>query len=479
MAGFSGALKLTGLDDFITPSQECIKPVSSKKKSSSTKSVLKIQEDGTYLEVDEYGVETKPEKATISLNDCLACSGCITSAESVLITQQSQEELYRILEENRLFRESGQLEKELVVVVSISPQSRASIAVHFESSAEETASKLTSFFKTLGVHYIFDTTFSRDFALIESAHEFVRRFKSAAKSDLPMLTSACPGWICYAEKTHGSFILPYISSTKSPQQIMGSLVKSYLTKLRDKTPDQVYHVTVMPCYDKKLEASRGDFYQDLYQTRDVDCVITTGEVLKMFEEKSVDFASLPTTAKMDEPLSCYGDEGRLLGHSGGGSGGYLEYVLKHAARELFDCQLDLIEYRVLRNKDFRECSVEVDGKVVLKFAAAYGFRNIQNLVQQLKRRRCAYHFVEIMACPSGCLNGGGQISFPSETAQDHLAQINAVYNSVLCRAPRDNSLLHDLYRDWLEGAESGQASRMLHTEYHAVEKFVNALTIKW
>ena len=479
MAGFSGALKLTGLDDFITPSQECIKPVSNKKKNSSTQSVLKIQEDGTYLEVDEHGAESKPEKAVISLNDCLACSGCITSAESVLITQQSQEELYHILEENRVFCENEQPEKERVVVVSVSPQSRASIAVHFELSAEETASKLTSFFKTLGVHYVFDTTFSRDFALIESAREFVRRFRSATKSNLPMLTSACPGWICYAEKTHGSFILPYISTTKSPQQIMGSLVKSYLAKLKGKTPDQIYHVTVMPCYDKKLEASREDFYQDLYRTRDVDCVITTGEVLKMFEEKSVEFMSLPTVAKMDGPFSSYGDKGQLLGHSGGGSGGYLEYILKYATQELFDCRLDRIDYRVVRNKDFRECSVEIEGQPTLKFAAAYGFRNIQNLVQQLKRRRCTYHFVEIMACPSGCLNGGGQISVTNETAQDHLVQINAVYNSVLPRSPQDNSLLHDLYQVWLEGEESEKSNRMLHTTYHAVEKLVNALSIKW
>ncbi|KAL9984996.1 hypothetical protein ACROYT_G007347 [Oculina patagonica] len=108
--------------------------------------------------------------------------------------------------------------------------------------------------------------------------EFVRRFKSqqsGEKNAIPMLASACPGWVCYAEKTHGSYVLPYISTTKSPQQIMGSLVKNHFGASLGKSPDEIYHVTIMPCYDKKLEASREDFYNDMYSTRDVDCVIST------------------------------------------------------------------------------------------------------------------------------------------------------------------------------------------------------------
>lgn len=401
MAGFSGALKLTDLNDFITPSQECIKPVKVEKKDGKGGSgaAIKIQTDGSYVQVDEGGVETKLEKARITLNDCLACSGCITSAESVLITQQSQEELYRALKENASLVTLGE---QKVVVVSLSPQSRASIAAKYSLTAWETSSKLVSFFKGLGVHYVFDTTFSRDFSLIESAHEFIRRYRSSSGSatgSLPMLASACPGWVCYAEKTHGNFILPYISTTKSPQQIMGSLVKDYLAASLGKRPDQVYHVTVMPCYDKKLEASRSDFYSDLYRTRDVDCVITSGEVEQMFEEKKVDFVSL-SPQPLDNPFSSF-DGDQLYGHRGGGSGGYLEYILRHAAFELFGHSVQEICYKTLRNKDFREVTLEVDGKAVLKFAAAYGFRNIQNLVQKMKRGKCPYHFVEVMACPSG------------------------------------------------------------------------------
>ena len=135
--------------------------------------------------------------------------------------------------------------------------------------------KLCSFFrKYLTAEYVFDTTFARDFSLYESQREFVDRYKTGSKH-LPILSSSCPGFICYAEKTHGSFILPYISVVKSPQQIMGSLIKDRLAKKLDVTPDVIYHVSIMPCFDKKLEASRKEFYNEFYQTRDVDCVLST------------------------------------------------------------------------------------------------------------------------------------------------------------------------------------------------------------
>lgn len=461
MAKFSGALKLTDLDDFITPSQECIKPVKVDRVANATKgsSAIKIENDGSYIEIDKTGAQKKLEKAVITLNDCLACSGCITSAESVLIAEQSQEELYKILEENKKVKEK-EGGKEKLVVVSVSPQSVASLAVKFKKTMEEMSSKLVSFLKQLGIHFVFDITFSRDISLIESAQEFVRRFQGSSNpGSMPMLASACPGWVCYAEKTHGDFILPYISTTKSPQQIMGSLVKDYLAKTHRKTPDQVYHVTIMPCYDKKLEASREDFYHDLYSTRDVDCVITTGEVEIMLNEHEVDIDSLPLTP-MDEPFCSY-EKNQLVSHEGSGSGGYLNYIFKYACKELFGETVDSIEYKVLRNKDFYECSLEVDGKEVLKFAAAYGFRNIQNVVQKLKRKRCGYHYIEVMACPSGCLNGGGQIKNEEDKSnasqllsKENLQNVDTAYKSLRPRRPTENPKLDLIYKEWLEDSNS-------------------------
>nr|KAF6440129.1 cytosolic iron-sulfur assembly component 3 [Rousettus aegyptiacus] len=362
---FSGALQLTDLDDFIGPSQDCIKPMKVDKRQGSGVAKIHIEDDGSYFQISQDGGTRKLEKAKISLDDCLACSGCVTSAETVLITQQSHEELRKVLDANKTVVPGQQR----LVVISVSPQSRASLAVRFQLNPTDTARKLTAFFKTLGAHYVFDTAFSRNFSLLESQREFVQRFRGQAdsKQALPVLTSACPGWICYAEKTHGSAIIPYISTARSPQQVMGSLVKNFFAQQQHVTPDKIYHVTVMPCYDKKLEASRPDFFNQEQQTRDVDCVVTTGEVFKLLEEEGVSLSELEpapldgllvllprySSVSTQEPTS----------HRGGGSGGYLEHVFRHAARELFGIHVDEVTYRPLRNKDFQEVTLESEGRV--------------------------------------------------------------------------------------------------------------------
>ncbi|XP_069762903.1 cytosolic Fe-S cluster assembly factor narfl isoform X1 [Narcine bancroftii] len=473
---FSGVLQLTDLNDFITPSQECVKPVKVEKKQGKSSGVIQIEDDGSYTQLSQDGGVQKLEKAKITLNDCLACSGCITSAESVLITQQSQEELYKILNQNKVSSSNNQK----MVVVSISPQSRASIAARFNLPITDTAQRLTTFFKNLGVDYVFDTTFSRNFSLIESQREFVQRFRQHKDDNkvLPMLASACPGWICYAEKTHGSYIIPYISTTKSPQQVMGSLVKDFFAKQQNVMPDQIYHVTVMPCYDKKLEASREDFFSEEFQTRDVDCVITSGEVLKMLEQEGLSLVNVDPVP-LDAMFSNDAED-EVVGHSGGGSGGYLEHIFKYASKELFGIEVHEITYKILRNKDFQEVTLEQDGNVLLRFALAYGFRNIQNLVQKLKRGKLTYHFVEVMACPSGCLNGGGQIrAEESMSSKDVLQQVEELYTTVKVQTPEVNQSIKQLYKQWLGSTDCTKTLKMLHTQYHAVEKLNSALNIKW
>ncbi|XP_068575201.1 cytosolic Fe-S cluster assembly factor narfl [Cebidichthys violaceus] len=476
---FSGVLQLTDLDDFITPSQECVKPVKVEKKHGKSVARIQIEDDGSYVQVNRDGGKQKLEKAKITLNDCLACSGCITSAESVLITQQSHEELFKVLRNN----ESSATEQK-VVVVSVSPQSRASLAARFELSSSEAGRRLTSFFKGLGVHHVFETSFSRTFSLLESQREFVERFqrKEQDSKSLPMLTSACPGWICYAEKTHGEFILPYISSTRSPQQMMGSLVKGYFAE--QQVPghlglvEQIYHVTVMPCFDKKLEASRSDFYLNEAETREVDCVITSGEVQKMLEEKNVSLNDVEPAPLDTMCSSVSGDE--FLSHSGSGSGGYLHHVFTYAAKQLFGEEVKELTYKTLRNKDFQEVTLEKDGVVLLSFASTYGFRNIQNLVQKLKRGKSPYHFVEVMACPSGCLNGGGQVKpLPAQNPKELLQKVEELYTAERPLSPEDDTRVAELYQTWLHSVGEERAKELLHTRYHTVEKMTNGLTMKW
>ncbi|ELW67769.1 Cytosolic Fe-S cluster assembly factor NARFL [Tupaia chinensis] len=477
---FSGALQLTDLDDFIGPSQDCIKPVKADRRPGSGVAKIHIQDDGSYFQVHQDGGSQKLEKAKVSLNDCLACSGCVTSAETVLIAQQSHEELRKVLRAN----EDGGSQKLEKAKVSLNDclacsgcVTSAETVLIAQQSHEELRKVLRA--NEVGAHFVFDTAFSRNFSLLESQREFVRRFREQAGSPqaLPLLASACPGWICYAEKTHGPLLTPHLSTARSPQQVMGSLVKDFFAQQQGLAPDKVYHVTVMPCYDKKLEASRPDFFNHEYQTRDVDCVLTTGEVYKLLEEQGVSLPdlepapldSLPSSVSAEEPTS----------HRGGGSGGYLEHVFRHAARELFGIHVDELTYRPLRNKDFQEVTLEREGQVLLHFAAAYGFRNIQNLVQKLRRGRCPYHYVEVMACPAGCLNGGGQLRAADMPSRELLQQVEKLYASVRVEAPEDTPGVPELYRHWLQGEDSARASRLLHTQYHAVEKADSGLSIRW
>ncbi|CAK1552643.1 unnamed protein product [Leptosia nina] len=477
---FSGALQLTDLDDFITPSQECIKPVKIEKVKSKTGAKIKIGEDG-YFDLSG-GKEQKLQKVEITLADCLACSGCITSAESVLVTKQSQEELLRVLSERKYTDSKGVKRDVNLVVMSISPQPILSLAARYKLNVQEATNKLTGYFKKLGVDLVLDMRIAEDFAILEAQQEFLERYHNQqndpAGKYLPMLASSCPGWVCYAEKTHGSFILPYISSTKSPQQIQGSLVKQFLAAKRELLPSSVYHVTLMPCYDKKLEASREDFYSEILSCQDVDCVITAIELEQMLSNEEKSLADLEC-ANLDWPWEA-SDESGVWGHAGSGSGGYSDGVFMHAAEQLFGVTNPSMEYKNLRNPDFRVVSLDKDGKEVLKFAIANGFRNIQNLVQKLKRGKSPYHYVEVMACPSGCLNGGAQVRPPQgESTRDLVTHLNSLYRSLPQSEASENSLVSRLYTEWLSGRHSDKARALLHTQYHALEKSDVALNMKW
>ena len=245
--------------DFISPSLACVKPMQIDK-SKPNRHILRLE--GLQ---DEQEVAVRAT-AKVTLNDCLACSGCITSAETVLVTQQSTAEFLRCV---------GSFEH---VYVSLSPAARAAIAVHNGLSLRETHGRLTAFFKGLGCHRVLDNGLASDLNLLQTAAEFIHRFRASApapaaasgasdgdaamplapRSDalpLPLLTSSCPGWVCYAEKVVGASVMPHMSLVKSPQQIMGTLLKYGYGAAHGTPPEAVYHVSVMPCFDKKLEAS--------------------------------------------------------------------------------------------------------------------------------------------------------------------------------------------------------------------------------
>lgn len=481
MAGFSGAIKISDLDDFITPSLECTKPIPMEKAKSRTGAKISIQDDGYYEETAS-GLQ-KLEKVEITLADCLACSGCITSAESVLITQQSQDELLRVLHENQIHKQQRNIENIKIIVFTISQQSILSLAQRYNLLIEECCRLLCGYFKSIGADFVLNSKIADDLALLESRNEFIERYRNQNADNtlkqLPMLSSSCPGWVCYAEKTHGNFILPYISTTRSPQQIMGVLVKQFLAQKLNSTSDKIYHVTVMPCYDKKLEASREDFYSDVNKSKDVDCVITSIEIEQMLESTDSQPLKSYEQLDLDWPWCTEKPKINVWAHETSGSGGYSDHIFVHAAKELFGIEQNEIHYKNLRNPDFRELTLEKDGNIFLKFAIANGFRNIQNLVQKLKRGKSKYHFVEVMACPSGCLNGGAQIR-PQNGLQvrELIIQLEELYQNLPNSKP-ENLETKTIYSTFFDGQNSDKAKSLLHTNYHAVEKINTALNIKW
>ncbi|XP_038155231.1 nuclear prelamin A recognition factor [Cyprinodon tularosa] len=414
------------------------------------------------LESQEINGQVK-EGPQLLLSACLSCDGCLSEEDTLRITQQNLEEVERVLALNKKCDAS----KHKVVVASVCPQSLPFFAVQFGLDITEAAHKLCCFLKSVGVKFVFDTTVAAGFSILETQKEFIQRYRRRHHDShaLPMFTSSCPGWIRYAERVLGSLVTPHICTARSPQQIMGCLVKDYFSKQQKLSPDKVYHMVVAPCFDKKLEAVREEFYNSLMETRDVDCVLTSKEIYHLMEKRKVSVEELDSVP-LDQVLGEGGEEA-LMRHDGRGSEGFLEHVFKHTAKELFGLDVQEITYKTLRNRDFQEVTLERDGETLLQFAAIYGFRNIQTLVHRMRKGRVPYQLVEVLSCPGGCLSGRGQAESEAVGRVDKalVQQMEEVYSSLPVRLPELNPILNTLYQDWLQGQDSPQANKLLHTEF--------------
>ena len=456
----SAILSADDLNDFISPGVACIKPIETLPSSAPP-----AGEDFYQLKFsNEAPLPSDLPPAQISLTDCLACSGCVTSAEAVLVSLQSHSEVLHALDSTPAIKlnQNGGIkdapQESRIFVASVSPQSRASIAATFgvsERTAGYMIEQLLSGPQGLasggtyknGFQWVVDTNVAREACLVLGADEVMKTLEGGGtEPQKPVLTSSCPGWICYAEKTH-PHVLPHLSRLKSPQALMGIMLKTSLSKKLGISPDRIWHVAVMPCFDKKLEASREELTDVRWDgseatgqkgVRDVDCVITSKELLMLAESCGMNFADLPGTPLPEAPV--FPDstlDGFLFPPSAsvrsngrpeaGTSGGNLHYILQFYASRHPGSTIQTIRGR---NADVVDYSVvSATGEVLFKSARYYGFRNIQNLVRKLKPARVSkmpgarsiprkaaakagsadLAYVEVMACPGGCTNGGGQI----------------------------------------------------------------------
>jgi iron only hydrogenase large subunit-like protein len=419
---FSSTLKITDTNDFIAPSLECV-VVDNKPVLMETDGVgeVKIQRPRGGVGPMSVASTTGPDSAVkISLHDCLACSGCVTSAETVLLEQQSIDQFQQML-----------ADPEKQVVVTISNQSLASLACKVGVEPGIMAGRLARSLKAGGARAVFDISVASKIALVENVAEFERRVgwvstPGGSADDtpmLPMLASSCPGWVLYVEKTH-PHLIPYVSRVKSPQAIMGTLIKQFWCATEEVrlAPDAIFHVAVMPCYDKKLEAVREELM--VGSVPETDCVLTTGELETWFEKYGsgshlnstgdhVWSGNLDTLFSGADDLETDVPQSIAIGDADAvESGGYMN-ALYRSIRGQDDGQvmpLDAeVPIRTGRNADVRECDLQLQDGRTLHFAILNGFRNIQALVRKIKLKKCTYDYVEVMACPSGCVNGAGQL----------------------------------------------------------------------
>ncbi|VDP10826.1 unnamed protein product [Soboliphyme baturini] len=359
----------------------------------------------------------------VTLNDCLACSGCVTSAEVVLIEEQRPEEL-----------------KSYICVVV--PPAACSI--------------LTP----------------------------KRIFYNAFLLDL-IIYCLFIGWVCYAEKTQRENIVNLISHARSPQAVMGSIIKDYVgRKFVGYSADEIFHFTVMPCYDKKLEASRSNLTFEETTIPEVDCVLSTGifsetdiKVDQYFHRHALYtlyFFSLCTWLQypVDEFERYVGQQQTYFDT---GSGGYADYVFRRFLNGYRSIHLSFC-----RNRDMTEFSLLAkDGHKLLKMALCYGFRNIQNIIRKINQGKCEYDFIEVMACPSGCLNGGGNYS-AAETRKAMFAEVEKIYDKTNNPDPRASGDVAVVMTEWLEDLNSDKAKTRLYTDYHVIEKTTKkGFTFKW
>ena len=395
-----------------------------------------------------------------SLNDvnCTFCGQCIQSCPTgALHEKESLNEVWVKLKDPDTY-----------VVVQTAPSIRVALGEEFGMDiGTNVEGKMITALKRLGFDKVFDTNTGADFTIMEEANEFVERFK--AEDNLPMMTSCCPGWVRYIEENYPE-LLPHLSSCKSPHQMFGALIKSYYAKKENIDPSKIYVVSVMPCIAKKFERERPEMKNNgLY---DVDNVITTRELAKMIKQANINFEKLEDS-KFDDPMGEATGAGAIFGTTGG----VMEAALRTAQDLLTGKDLDRINFEAVRGgKGIKKATVNIAGKEI-KVVAASGLKNARTILEEIKQGKADYQFIEIMACPGGCIMGGGQPIKSSKIRSEvdvrklRAESLYTIDEKSTIRKSHENPVLKKIYKDYLEEPGSYRAHKLLHTHYQARPKY--------
>jgi iron-only hydrogenase group A len=345
------------------------------------------------------------------------------------------------------------------VVVQEAPAIRAALGEEFGlPPGTLVTGKMIAALRRLGFDRVFDTNFTADLTIIEEGHELLARLKNGGK--LPMITSCSPGWIKFIEHFYPS-LLPSLSTCKSPQQMFGALAKTYYARSAGIDAKDIYVVSIMPCTAKKFEASRPEMSASGY--RDVDAVLTTRELGRMMRRAGIDFAALPDET-FDLPMGQYTGAGTIFG----ATGGVMEAALRTVYAVVTGRNLPSLDIKPVRGLEgVKEASVGVGPLLEVKVAVAHGLGNARRLMDRIVEGTAQYHFIEIMACPGGCVGGGGQ-PLPA-TNEKRLLRAAALYRDdsevQALRQSHENPAVKALYETFLHEPLGEMSHKLLHTHY--------------
>ena len=395
-----------------------------------------------------------------SLNNvnCTNCGQCIMSCPTgALREKDNTKDVWNIIKDEDKF-----------VVVQTAPAVRAALGEEFGMDiGTNVTGKMVTALRRLGFDKVFDTNTGADFTIVEEANELIQRLQNGGT--IPMITSCSPGWVKYIEMNYPEQ-LAHVSSCKSPHQMFGALLKSYYAEKIGMAPEKISVVSVMPCIAKKFEANREQM--EVNGIKDVDYVITTRELARMIKQAGIDFVKLEDST-FDDPM------GEATGAAAifGSTGGVMEAALRTAVEKLTGETLENVNFEAVRGEEgIKRATVQIGDKQV-KAVVAHGLGNAQIIMDEIKSGKADYQFVEIMACPGGCIMGGGQpIRSSKERATIDIRQLRAdclysIDEKSTIRKSHENPVVKQIYKDYLGEVGGHKAHELLHTEYVKREKY--------
>lgn len=390
----------------------------------------------------------------MNVSSCINCGQCIAICPTGSLTERSYvREVMEAIDD-----------PERVVVVQHAPSISVTLGEEFGlASGEDVAGKMTAALRCVGFDRVFDTGFSADLTIMEEASELVHRLTDGGP--LPLLTSCSPGWVKYVETFHPDF-LDHVSTCKSPQQMLGAVIKTFFAEREGIDPERIFSVSIMPCTAKKYEAARPEMTR--HGVPDVDAVLTTRELARLIRMRGIDLAQMqPDTA--DTPFGERTSAGKLFG----ASGGVMEAALRTAHYLVTGRELDDLNVQAVRGADgVREARILVNGLQV-GVAVVNGIGQAARLLAEIRQGRDDLHFIEVMTCPGGCIAGGGQpIGASPEAARRRMQTLYQIDADAAVRTSHHNAAVQRLYDEFLGEPLGERSHHLLHTHYKPCEVLV-------